>query len=55
MSMSEYSEAKKPDCPECGSENAERSFSSVGVLVGSRGSSGGSTMGGGACGHTGFS
>ncbi|MFH1764109.1 MAG: hypothetical protein ABIF09_07960 [Gemmatimonadota bacterium] len=60
MSMSEYSEAKKPDCPKCGSKNAERSFTSVGVMVGSRSGSGGSSGGfssggGGGCGHSGFS
>jgi putative FmdB family regulatory protein len=55
MSMSEYAEGNTPECPECGSDKAERSFSSFGVLVGSR--TGGSTppAGGGGCGHSGFS
>lgn len=55
MSMSDYSASKRPSCPECGSENTERSFSSVGVLVGSRTGGGGSAAGGGGCGHSGFS
>lgn len=55
MSMSEYSQGDKPPCPECGSDKAERSFSSVGVLTGSRGGSSSPPSGGGGCGHTGFS
>ncbi|MBT8397039.1 MAG: zinc ribbon domain-containing protein [Gemmatimonadetes bacterium] len=55
MSMSEYSEGNTPACPECGSENAERSFTSVGVLVGSRTTSSAPPAGGGGCGHSGFS
>ncbi len=54
MSMSEYSEGKKPPCPRCGSVEVERSFTSVGVLTGSR-SGGSSSSGGGGCGHGGFS
>jgi hypothetical protein len=56
--MSEYSSEATPECPSCGSANSARSFSSVGVLTGSRGGSGAGsgslpTMGGG-CGHGGF-
>jgi len=54
MAMSEYSSGTRPECPECGSEKAQRCFSSIGVLVGSRGGSGGSSSGGGGCGHSGF-
>ena len=53
--MSEYSEGNKPACPECGSEKTERSFTSVGVLVGSRGGSSAPAARGGGCGHSGFS
>ena len=55
LSMSEYSEGNKPDCPSCGSEKAERTFSSVGVLTGSRAGGSGPMPTGGGCGHSGFS
>ncbi len=54
MSMSEYSEGRKPECPQCGSKEAERSFKSVGVLTGSRSGSSGSSSGAASCGHGGF-
>jgi putative FmdB family regulatory protein len=54
MSMSEYGEGNKPDCPECGSNDVERRFTSVGVLTGSRASSGGSPSSVAGCGHGGF-
>lgn len=54
MSMSEYSEGNKPACPQCGSADVERAFTSVSVLTGSRGGSGGSTSSAAACGHGGF-
>ena len=54
MSMSEYSEGNKPECPSCHSANTERTFSSVGVLTGSRAASGGSAAGAPGCGHGGF-
>jgi putative FmdB family regulatory protein len=53
MSMSAYSEGAKPACPECGSENAERSFTSVSVLTGSR-SGGSNASSSSGCGHSGF-
>jgi putative FmdB family regulatory protein len=53
MSMSEYSEGNKPDCPQCGSKDVERSFTSVGVLTGSRSGSSGPSFGGGGCGPAG--
>ncbi len=54
MSMSEYSSDATPECPSCGSANSARSFSSVGVLTGSRGGSGNLPTLGGGCGHGGF-
>lgn len=54
MSMSEYSEGNKPDCPQCGSSDVERAFTSVSVLTGSRAGSGGSPSGAASCGHGGF-
>jgi putative FmdB family regulatory protein len=52
MTMSEYSEGKKPECPQCGSGDVERAFTSVSVLTGSRAGGGGSPAP--ACGHGGF-
>jgi putative FmdB family regulatory protein len=54
MSMSEYSESNKPDCPNCGSENAERTFGSIGVLTGSSAASSGPSPRPAGCGHGGF-
>jgi len=54
MSMSEYSDSEPPACPECGSDDTERSFTSFGVMTGSRGSGGRTSGGGTGCGHTGF-
>ena len=54
MSMSEYSEGNKPECPQCGSTEVERSFTSVSVLTGSRAGSGGSASSAANCGHSGF-
>ena len=54
MSMSEYGEGIKAECPECGSADVERSFSSVGVLIGSRSGSGGASPSASNCGHGGF-
>jgi putative FmdB family regulatory protein len=51
MSISAYSEGAAPSCPECGSDNATRSFAAVNVLTGSR-SAGGAASG--ACGPSGF-
>lgn len=54
MSMSEYSEGNKPECPQCGSGDVERSFTSVSVLTGSRAGSGGAGGPAPTCGHGGF-
>ncbi|HSG80862.1 MAG TPA: zinc ribbon domain-containing protein [Gemmatimonadota bacterium] len=37
-SMSAYSEGLSPSCPECGSQDTERTFTAVNVLTGSQGS-----------------
>jgi len=52
MSIAAYSEGVTPACSACGSTNVARSFATVNVLTGSRGSSGsgGST----GCGTGGF-
>ena len=50
-SMSAYSEGLSPDCPDCGSQNAERRFSTVNVLSGSNGT----PQAAGGCGSSGFS
>ena len=52
MSMSEYAEGNKTVCPECGSSEVERTFTSVGVLTGSR--AGGGAPAPSNCGHGGF-
>ena len=54
MSMSEYSAGNKPPCPQCGSTDVERAFTSVSVLTGSRGGSSGSSSSAANCGHSGF-
>jgi putative FmdB family regulatory protein len=54
MSMSEYSEGSKPACPQCGSRDVERAFTSVSVLTGSRAGSGGGSSSASNCGHRGF-
>ncbi len=56
MSMSEYSEGAKPECPSCGSTNAERRFSAVNVMTGSGGGGSSASSGPSAppCGHGGF-
>lgn len=54
MSMSEYSKGNKPDCPQCGSQDVERSFTSVSVLTGSRAGSGRGSSSGSSCGPGGF-
>ncbi len=51
MSMAAYSEGAKPECPECGSTKTTRAFTTVNVLTGGRGSSGGGV----SCGSGGFS
>ena len=53
MSIAAYSEGAKPACEACGSADVERTFTTVNVLTGGRGS-GASTSGAG-CGHSGFS
>ena len=54
MSMSEYSEGKKTECPQCGSDDVERAFGSVSVLTGSRGGSASPPANTAGCGHGGF-
>lgn len=54
MSMSEYSEANKPDCPQCGSNDVERNLTSVAVLTGSRAGSGSTYSSASSCGTGGF-
>ena len=54
MSMSEYSEGNKPECPQCGSHAVDRTFTSVGVLTGSRAARGVPAPSPSACGHGGF-
>jgi len=49
-SISAYSEGLSPLCPDCGSDNAERTFGAVNVLTGSR-STGAPPAG---CGTSGF-
>mgnify|MGYP001822342084 CR=1 FL=1 len=52
MSMSEYSSGPEVRCPACGANEAERAFTSVGVITGGRSS--GSAFGGTSCGTSGF-
>ena len=54
MSMSAYSEGAKPPCDQCGSANVARAFTTVNVLTGGRGGSGGFSSGA-SCGSGGFS
>jgi putative FmdB family regulatory protein len=54
MSMSDYSSGSRPKCPACGAEEVVRCFSSIGIMIGSRGGVGSSSSGGGGCGHSGF-
>jgi putative FmdB family regulatory protein len=50
-SISAYSAGLSPHCPDCGSDNADRRFSSVNVLTGSQESAGSPPN----CGPSGFS
>lgn len=52
LSMSEYAAGPNVRCPDCGSAEPERAFSSVGVITGGRSASGfGSAA---SCGPSGF-
>lgn len=52
LSMSAYGRGEGRTCPECGSSEVERAYTSVNVIAGSR--SGGSGGGGACCGPSGF-
>lgn len=53
LSMSAYSAGEGRTCPECGSHQVDRAFTTVNVIAGSRTSSGGFSSGG-SCGSGGF-
>jgi len=55
ISMSAYSEGEGRQCPECKSNNVERTFTAVNVIAGSRSGGGGFSSAGSNCGPTGFS
>jgi putative FmdB family regulatory protein len=55
LSMSAYDSGEGRECPDCGSTDAERSFTAVNVIAGGGGSSFGSSQpSGGSCGPSGF-
>ena len=53
LSMSAYSAGEGRTCPECGSHQVDRAFTTVNVIAGSRSGSGGYASGG-SCGSGGF-